>query len=198
MRMRSELLALESVQRRRPARRGRDERCRDQDHGDGPEAVQGREDSGVTDVYVGIGSNLGDRAGYVRRALERLASEPGIDLEAISEIRETDPVGVVDQPKFLNAAAHVTTELPPRALLERLLEIERDLGRVRTDERFGPRTIDLDLLLYGDRVVDEPGLRVPHPRLAERRFALEPLVELNPALVVPGRGSVRALLASLE
>ena len=147
---------------------------------------------------MGIGSNLGDREAYVRQALELLAEEPGIELKEVSEIRETDPVGVVDQPRFLNAAARLSTDLAPRVLLERLLAIEHSLGRVRTAERYGPRTIDLDLLLYGDRVVDEPGLSVPHPRLAERRFVLEPLAELDPALVVPGRGSVQALLAGLE
>jgi 2-amino-4-hydroxy-6-hydroxymethyldihydropteridine diphosphokinase len=152
----------------------------------------------VDNVFVGIGSNLGDREAHVRGALELLAAEPGIELEEISQLRETDPVGVLDQPRFINAAARLTTDLEPRALLDRLLAIERDLGRVRTGERYGPRTIDLDLLLYGDREVDEQGLRVPHPRLAERRFVLEPLVELDPALVVPGRGSVQSLLASLE
>jgi 2-amino-4-hydroxy-6-hydroxymethyldihydropteridine diphosphokinase len=152
----------------------------------------------VDKVFVGIGSNLGDREAHVRGALELLAAEPGIELEEISQLRETDPVGVLDQPRFLNAAARLTTDLEPRVLLDRLLAIERDLGRVRTGERYGPRTIDLDLLLYGDREVDEPGLRVPHPRLADRRFVLEPLVELDPALVVPGRGPVEALLASLE
>ena len=112
--------------------------------------------------------------------------------------RETDPVGVVDQPLFLNGAAALDTELSPRELLEALLSIERRLGRVRDGTRWGPRTIDLDLLLYGDEVVDEPGLRVPHPRLHERRFALEPLAELNPELVVPGAGRVSDLLAALD
>jgi 2-amino-4-hydroxy-6-hydroxymethyldihydropteridine diphosphokinase len=117
---------------------------------------------------------------------------------AVSTIRETDPVGYENQPRFLNGAAVVDTELAPRELLERLLEIERRLGRVRADgPRYGPRTIDLDLLLYGDETVDEPGLVVPHPRLAERRFALEPLAELDPELEIPGHGPVRALLAGL-
>ncbi len=97
----------------------------------------------------------------------------------------------------MNGAAELTTELPPHELLERLLDVERRLGRVRR-ERFGPRTIDLDLLVYGDEVVDEPGLTLPHPRLHERRFALEPLAELAPGLVLPGRGPVSALLAELE
>jgi 2-amino-4-hydroxy-6-hydroxymethyldihydropteridine diphosphokinase len=152
----------------------------------------------MSTVYISIGSNLGEREDTIREALALLAVEPGIEVDAVSSMRETDPVGIVDQPKFLNGAARVFTELPPRAVLERLLAVEQRLGRVRTSERFGPRTIDLDLLVYADEVVDEDGLRVPHPRLAERRFVLEPLVELDPELVVPGLGRVRDLLAKLE
>jgi 2-amino-4-hydroxy-6-hydroxymethyldihydropteridine diphosphokinase len=108
-------------------------------------------------------------------------------------------VGYVDQPRFLNGAVAVETSLTARGLLDRLLEIERRLGRVRAEgPRFGPRTIDLDLLLYGDETIDEPGLQVPHPRLAERRFALEPLAELEPRLEIPGSGPVQALLAGLQ
>jgi 2-amino-4-hydroxy-6-hydroxymethyldihydropteridine diphosphokinase len=118
---------------------------------------------------------------------------------AVSSLRDTDPVGYVDQPRFLNGAAAVETELAPRALLDRLLAIERRLGRDRAaSPRYGPRTIDLDLLLYGDERVEEPALVVPHPRLHERLFVLEPLAELDPALVVPGRGPVSALLAGLQ
>ena len=127
-----------------------------------------------------------------------LEETEGIEVVARSSLRETDPVGVVDQPQFLNGAAAVDTELTPRALLEALLTIERRLGRVRDGTRWGPRIVDLDLLLYGDEVVDEPGLRVPHPRLHERRFALEPLLELDPELVVPGAGRVSDLLAALD
>jgi 2-amino-4-hydroxy-6-hydroxymethyldihydropteridine diphosphokinase len=105
---------------------------------------------------------------------------------------------VTDQPRFLNGAAALETELSARALLETLLSVERRLGRVRDGTRWGPRIVDLDLLLYGDDVVDEPGLRVPHPRLPERRFALEPLAELDPELVVPGAGGVSDLLAALD
>lgn len=148
-------------------------------------------------AFVGIGSNLGDRESHLRHALELLAAEPGIEIVAASVLRETEPVGPVEQGPFLNGAVEVSTELPPRELLERLLDIEQRLGRVRR-ERFGPRTIDLDLLVYGDEVVDEPGLTVPHPRLHERRFALEPLAELAPGLVLPGRGPLSALLAELE
>jgi 2-amino-4-hydroxy-6-hydroxymethyldihydropteridine diphosphokinase len=151
----------------------------------------------MSKAFVGIGSNLGEREAYVRRALELLAAEEGIDVVAVSELRETEPVGPVEQGRFVNGAALLQTELSPRELLGRLLAIEGRLGRIR-NERFGPRTIDLDLLVYGDAVVDEPGLTVPHPRLHERRFALEPLADLAPDLVVPGRGPISALLAELE
>jgi 2-amino-4-hydroxy-6-hydroxymethyldihydropteridine diphosphokinase len=147
---------------------------------------------------VGLGANIGDRRLSLASALDALASEPGIEVIAVSSQRETDPVGYADQPRFLNAAVAIDTELAPRELLDRLLDVERRLGRTRDGPRFGPRTIDLDLLVYGDEQVDEPGLEVPHPRLHERRFALEPLHELDPGLVVPGRGPVGALLAGLE
>lgn len=149
-------------------------------------------------MYIGLGANLGDREAALRGALEALAAQPEVELIAVSTLRETDPVGYVEQPRFLNAAAAVETELPPRALLDRLLAIERAQGRTREGPRYGPRTIDLDLLLYGDEVVDEPGLTVPHPRLHERAFALEPLAELAPGVVVPGRGRVEKLLAELD
>ena len=151
----------------------------------------------MTRAYVGLGANLGDREASIRRALELLAAEPGVDVVAVSSLRETDPVGYVDQPAFLNGAAAVDTDLPPRALLDRLLTVEQELGRVRGGgPRFGPRTIDLDLLLYGSEVVDEPGLTVPHPRLAARRFALEPLYELDPGLALPDGRGLRELLGS--
>ncbi len=148
-------------------------------------------------AFVGIGSNLGDREENLRRAVELLSEEERIDVTAVSEIRETAPVGPVEQGPFLNGAVQIETDLGSRALLERLLAVELRLGRVR-DERWGPRTIDLDLLLYGDEVVDEPGLRVPHPRLHERRFALEPLADLAPSLEIPGKGPISRLLAELE
>ena len=149
-------------------------------------------------AFIGIGANLGDREATVARALLLLAAEDGLELLAVSTLRETDPVGHLEQPRFLNGAAAVETELSPRRLLERLLGIEQALGRTRDGERYGPRTIDLDLLVYGDREVDEPGLTVPHPRLAEREFALAPLAELDPALVIPGRGEVADLLRGLQ
>lgn len=151
----------------------------------------------MTLAYVGLGANLGDREGTIRRAVELLGAEPGIEIVAVSALRETDPVGYADQPRFLNGAAAVETELPPRELLDRLLAVERELGRVRGDgPRYGPRAIDLDLLLYGDQVVDLPGLTVPHPRLAGRRFALEPLHELDSGLRLPDGRAVRELLGA--
>jgi 2-amino-4-hydroxy-6-hydroxymethyldihydropteridine diphosphokinase len=146
-------------------------------------------------AYVGLGANLGDREKTIRRAVELLGGEPGIEVLAVSRLRETDPVGYLDQPRFLNGAAALETNLPPRELLGRLLAIERVLGRERgSGPRFGPRTIDLDLLLYGGEVVDEPGLTLPHPRLADRRFVLEPLHELDPELVLPDGRRVADLL----
>ena len=149
-------------------------------------------------AYVGPGANLGDREPSLRAALDLLRADPAIEVVAVSTLRETEPVGYLEQPPFLNGAARLETTLRPRELLERLLEIERALGRVRGGPKYGPRTLDLDLLLYGDERIDEPGLTVPHPRLHERAFALEPLRELDPALVVPDHGSVAALLARLE
>jgi 2-amino-4-hydroxy-6-hydroxymethyldihydropteridine diphosphokinase len=150
----------------------------------------------MTRAYVGLGSNLGDREETLRNAIELLGREPGFALRAVSTLRETDPVGVTEQPRFLNAVAELETAVPPRELLDRLLAIERELGRERIEKRrWGPRVIDLDLLLYGDDVIDEEGLRVPHPRLAERRFVLEPLEELDPDLSLPDGRRIKDLLA---
>jgi 2-amino-4-hydroxy-6-hydroxymethyldihydropteridine diphosphokinase len=149
-------------------------------------------------AYVGLGSNLGDRSATLARALELLGERQGIDIVVASSFRETDPVGYVDQPRFLNAAVAIETSLSPEALLAALLDVERELGRTRQGPRYGPRTVDLDLLLMEGITVDEPGLTVPHPRLHERVFALAPLAELDPSLVVPGHGSVSQLLDGLE
>jgi 2-amino-4-hydroxy-6-hydroxymethyldihydropteridine diphosphokinase len=143
-------------------------------------------------AFIGLGANVGDRQAAIRRAADLMRAT------RLSSIRETEPWGYADQPMFLNAVAEVDTGLTPRALLDRLLEIELELGRTREGPRYGPRTIDLDLLLYGDEVVDEPGLTVPHPRLHERLFVLEPLIELEPGLVVPGRGALAAMVAELQ
>jgi 2-amino-4-hydroxy-6-hydroxymethyldihydropteridine diphosphokinase len=153
----------------------------------------------VTRVFIGIGSNLGDREAWLRRAVAAVGDLPETDVRGISRLRDTAPVGRADQPRFLNGALEVETRLGPRELLDALLEIELGLGRDRSSvPRGGPRTVDLDLLLYGQALIAEPGLEVPHPRLAERRFVLEPLADLDPELEVPAKGRVRALLAELR
>jgi 2-amino-4-hydroxy-6-hydroxymethyldihydropteridine diphosphokinase len=150
----------------------------------------------VIDAYVGLGSNLGDRMGSLRAALGRLDREPGFTVRAVSHVWDSVPVGP-PQGRFLNAAVRLSTLLSPRSTLRRLLEIEERLGRVRR-ERWGPREIDLDLLLYGDRILEEPGLLVPHPRLHERIFALLPLAEIAPSAVHPRLSrSIAELLAAL-
>jgi 2-amino-4-hydroxy-6-hydroxymethyldihydropteridine diphosphokinase len=152
-----------------------------------------------TIVYIGLGANLGEREATIAEALRRIDRDDRTSLLRATVPIETEPVGYRDQPRFLNAAASLATTRSPRELLDLLLEIERDLGRIRgRGPRYGPRTIDLDLLLYGDERIDVETLEVPHPRLHERRFVLEPLAELDPGLVVPGRGPVSALLAELR
>lgn len=150
-------------------------------------------------VFVGLGSNLGDRESTLRAAVGRLRGMPEVEVRGVSTLRDTDPVGPVAQPRFLNGVVELATELSPRMLLGALLELERGFGRDRSVvPAQGPRTLDLDLLLYDDRTISEPGLEVPHPRLHERRFVLQPLAELDPDLHVPGRGSVQLLLAELD
>jgi 2-amino-4-hydroxy-6-hydroxymethyldihydropteridine diphosphokinase len=150
-------------------------------------------------AFVGLGSNLGDRERTLRRAVEQLTTLPSTTVRVVSSFRDTEPVGILDQPRFLNGAVELETDLSPGELLGALLEIERALGRDRSGvPPGGPRTLDLDLLLYGDAQIEEPGLRVPHPRLAERRFVLEPLLELDPALEAPSHGPLEALLAKLD
>jgi 2-amino-4-hydroxy-6-hydroxymethyldihydropteridine diphosphokinase len=143
-------------------------------------------------AYVGLGSNFGDREATIRRAAELIGAV------RLSPVIETEPWGYEDQPRFLNAVAEVETELPPRRLLDHLLDVERRLGRERVGPRWGPRTIDLDLLLYGDEAVAEPGLEVPHPRLHERLFVLEPLAMLVPERKIPGNGTIREALARVQ
>jgi 2-amino-4-hydroxy-6-hydroxymethyldihydropteridine diphosphokinase len=146
----------------------------------------------VTLAFVGLGSNLGDREATIRRAAELIGAT------RISPIIETEPWGFRDQPSFLNAAAEVETSLGARAFLTHLLDVERRLGRERVGARWGPRTIDLDLLLWGDERISEPGLEVPHPLLLERRFVLEPLAALAPDREIPGNGTVSEALAGLQ
>ena len=144
-------------------------------------------------VYIGLGGNLGDPIATLTDALARVAELPGVSLDGVSSAYESAPIGLTDQPPFVNAAARLLTDLPLHEVLAGLLAVEAELGRVRA-VRYGPRTCDLDILLAGDEVVDEPGLSVPHPRLAERRFALEPLLELDPALRLPGGPPLATLL----
>lgn len=152
----------------------------------------------MTRAYVGLGANLGDRERTLREAVAALGAEEGIEVVAVSTLRETEPVGVGEQPLFLNGAAALDTTLEATELLDRLLAVEHRFGRVRVPGEHGPRTIDLDLLLFDDEKIDEPGLTVPHPRLRERRFVLEPLAELDPGLVVPGLGTVESMLRGVH
>ena len=152
----------------------------------------------MTRAYVGLGANLGDRERTLHAAVDALAAADGVEVAAVSTLRETEPVGVGEQPRFLNGAVALDTSLPARGLLDLLLAVEQRFGRVRVSGEHGPRTLDLDLLLYGDEQIDEPGLNVPHPQLHERRFVLEPLAELAPGLVVPRRGDVESLLRGVH
>jgi len=145
-------------------------------------------------VYLGLGANLGDREANIRRALELLA-ERGVGVRVVSALIETEPVGGPrGQPMFINGAALVETELSPRELLEACNEVETALGRDRSEGRWAARTVDIDILIYGQRVIDAPDLTVPHPRIAERGFVLEPLAEIAPGLSVPGTGKTVAEL----
>ncbi len=148
--------------------------------------------------YVGIGANLGDPAGSCVKAMDLLASHRDLRLVRRSSLYRSAPVGVADQPWFVNAAAEVATRLPARELLAALLMIESGMGRIR-EKQGGPRLIDLDLLLYGQEILREEGLIVPHPELHKRRFVLVPLAEIAPYVIHPAFGvSVRGLLDRLQ
>lgn len=151
-------------------------------------------------AYVALGSNIEPRREHIDAAVAGLRATPGIVSVRLSPIMETDPVGPGVQGKYLNAAAEVRATLTPRELLDRCFEIEKQRGRDRAKEqRWGPRTLDLDLLMFGDAVIEEAGLTVPHPRLHERRFVLEPLSHLAPQVVIPGVGkTVRECLRMLS
>lgn len=139
-----------------------------------------------TDAYIAIGSNLGDRLAIIDSAVASLRQLDGTTVISVSTIIETQPVGEVEQGVYLNGMIHVRTGMSARALLDALLVIEADHGRDRsTEPRWGARTLDLDLIVFGDEVIDEPGLVVPHPRLHERLFVLEPFEEIAPDVVIP-------------
>ena len=140
----------------------------------------------MTIAAIGLGGNVGDPRTTMARALDRLHAYPDVVIEAVSGLYETPPWGKADQPAFLNAAARLRTTLPARGLLGALLSVEAGLGRIR-EERWGPRTVDLDLLLFGTSAINEAGLHVPHPRLHERAFALLPLADVMAGAVIAGR-----------
>ncbi len=148
-------------------------------------------------AHIGLGSNLGNPEAQVLAAFDEIAATPGIELERRSSLYRTAPIGYDNQPDFINAVARVRTTLAPQALLDQLLSIERMHGRIR-EVLNAPRTLDLDLLMFGTEIINEPGLQLPHPRLHERAFVLVPLAEIAPALEIPGHGRVRELLAPMD
>ena len=148
----------------------------------------------MADAYLGLGSNLGDREAMLRAAIAALDATPGVRVTAVSSLYETPPWGPVPQGPYLNACVALDTTLSPRELLRLCLAIERDHGRERA-VRWGPRTLDIDLLLYGDETIDEEGLMVPHPRMTERAFVLVPLAEIAPELAIGGRSIAESLKA---
>ena len=149
---------------------------------------------GPDDTFIGLGANLGDAIGALRKTLDALANLPKTRVLLHSSFYRSAPVGFAGQPDFINAVARIETALPAREVLDYLHAIEDRFGRTR-EFRNAPRTLDLDLLLYGDQVIAEPGLAVPHPRMHERRFVLEPLIEITPYCVIPGRGPASDWLA---
>jgi 2-amino-4-hydroxy-6-hydroxymethyldihydropteridine diphosphokinase len=146
-------------------------------------------------AYVGLGSNLSDPVGQLRSAVVALGRLPQTRVEACSSLYRSAPVGMAEQPDFVNAVCRLSTQLPSPSLMQAFLSIEQAHGRVRVSAHGGPRTLDLDLLLYGATYCNSPALRLPHPRLHLRAFVLAPLAELDPGLVIPGHGPVNELLA---
>lgn len=151
-----------------------------------------------TRAYVGLGGNLALPARQIAAALHRLANWPGVTRLRVSRLYRTCPWGHADQPDFVNAVAEIAYDGSAQMLLMSLLMIEREAGRARGGERWGPRVLDLDLLLFSDSRIDAPGLHVPHPRIAERAFVLFPLAELAPALCIPGVGIVAELARAVD
>src|SRR4249919_2243895 len=152
-----------------------------------------------TRVYVGVGGNVGEVETTIEEAMWALDSLPQTSIRAQSRLYRTPPWGNTDQPPFLNAVVELQTRMTPRVLLDLLLDVETRFGRERSEgEKWGPRELDLDLLVYGDEELDEPGMHVPHPRLRERAFVLVPLAEIAPTLDIIGMGKVSKLLAAID
>lgn len=149
-------------------------------------------------AYIGLGSNLADPPAKIRTALQALRQVPQTRVLRQSRLYRSAPWGQPDQPDFVNAVAELDTALTPRELLDALLGIEREAGRVRSGARWGPRVLDLDILVYADECIDAAGLRIPHPHLHERAFALMPLAEIAPNLHIPGQGNIESLLARID
>jgi 2-amino-4-hydroxy-6-hydroxymethyldihydropteridine diphosphokinase len=147
-------------------------------------------------AYIALGANLGDPAATVRAAFAALANLPESRIVHSSSLYRTAPVGITEQPEFINAVAQLETTLAPESLLDALIDIEQRFGRIRADKN-GPRTLDLDLLLYNDQFLELPRLTLPHPRLHLRAFVLCPLAEISPQLAIPGRGTVAAWLPAV-
>ena len=158
--------------------------------------MSGQNNNNSNRVYLSLGGNLGDPSASMATALRLLDADDNTRVIAVSSLYRTPPWGKLDQPDFLNAAAEISTTLAPRALLDLCLEAERKLKRVR-EERWGPRLIDIDILVFGDRIIHETGLDVPHPRMLERAFVLAPLAEIAPELAVGGR-SVSERLSAVD
>ena len=156
--------------------------------------MSGRNNSRASAVFVSLGGNLGDPAASMGKSLRMLDEDAGTTVVRVSSLYRTPPWGKTDQPDFLNAAAELSTTLAPRGLLDLCLEIERRLKRVR-EERWGPRLIDVDILVFGDRAIHEVGLDVPHPRMLERAFVLAPLAEIAPSLLLKGVSAADRLAA---
>jgi len=148
-------------------------------------------------AVIAMGSNLGDRMDYLQEGLDGLFDTPRLRFLAVSPVYETTPVGGPEQPDYLNAVVIAETSMPAQALLERCHSLEDAFGRVRGGERWGPRTLDLDLIVYGDEVCDGPELTLPHPRAHERAFVLAPWHDADPEAQIPGRGLVADLLAAI-
>ena len=144
-------------------------------------------------AFIGLGSNLDSPHSRLIAALEAIASAPGVRLVARSSLYVSSPVGFLDQPDFINAVALIETTLPPAELLKSMLDFEREAGRVR-EFRNAPRTLDIDILLYGDEQYQSAELEIPHPRITERAFVLKPLIEIAPDVVIPGKGLARDYL----